>query len=205
MLKNAAVQDPEMNRRKEETDHRAGELLHVDLDKMKADAEELAAHIRGRAGGVYKVVVSGGAGSGKTSISFRLAEALGAKHLDMDKYVPGGFTEHEVEYARRLNKALYEMWEDIPTKGGWVIDHVEACSKEVVGLLNPTFAILCDPGVERIRSVAEARTQAGSDHEERLSRGLQSAIKSTKQYAALKGTHLPSGVPDYHLKLLDEG
>lgn len=205
MNKNAAVQDPEANAKKDETDRKAGELLHVDFDKMKNDAAELAAHIRGRADGTYKVVVSGGAGSGKTSISFRLAEALGVKHLDMDKYVPGGFTEDEDEYARRLNKALYEMWEDIPTKGGWVIDHVEACSKEVVGLLNPTFALLCDPGVERIRSVAEARKQAGGDAADRLARGLQSASKSSKQFAALEGTSLPSGVPGYHLKLLYEG
>lgn len=197
MIKNSVVQDPQANAKKDETDRRAGELLKVDPELIKQDAEVIYNAIKRRLDGsasldLVRLVVAGGAGAGKTSISKPLSELLGTKHLDMDKYVPGGYTSDKNEYARRVNKALYEMWEDLPskTKQGWVVEHVEAASPEVVGLLNPTFALLLDPSLEKLREVAMARGAAENDGEWRCARALQSAQRALKQFEALEGVEV---------------
>lgn len=187
MQKVAQVQDPELNKAKASVDAKAGELMHLDWDAVRESAEKLADSIDGDS---PRVLVTGGAGSGKSTLAECLEQALKVRKLNFDEYVPGGWTSDSEEYARRFNKGLYELWEHVPQKKGWVIEHVEACHPDLVGLYPPDYAILVDPGEERLRSSAEARTAvmgADSKDQGRLARALQSDKKAKAQFNALKG------------------
>ena len=202
MLKTAEPQDPNANAEKAKLDSKAAGLLGFDPDEVRKAAIVLAMTLPEGA----CVVVTGGAGSGKTTIARELAKTLGAKNFDFDEYIPGGYTADKTEYARRFSKGLYELWEDVPEKKAWVIEHVEACSPDLVGLYRPDYALLVDPGVERIAKAAVARSMAGdSKPEERVARGLQSAEKAKKQFNALPGEMVETGLKGFLLKELSEG
>lgn len=183
----AAVQDPELNQAKALVDAKAGELLHLDEDAVRESAESVADYIDGDS---PRVLVTGGAGSGKTTFAESLGRILGVKSRVFDEYIPGGWTSDSEEYARRFNKGLYELWEHIQPKKGWVIEHVEACHPDLVGLYPPDYAILVDPGEERLRKSVAARSEVmGDDGKDgsRLARALQSDKKAKSQFNALKG------------------
>ena len=212
MQKVAEVQDPELNKAKAVADSKAGELLHLDEDVLRAQAKMLSDAIFKEMGDAVlagvdpRVLVTGGAGSGKTTLAGHLAKALGVKNLNFDEYIPGGWTSDSEEYAKRFNKGLYEMWDDVPKKKGWVIEHVEACDPDLVGLYRSDFAVLVDPGEERLRAAAEARSAVmskGTDgNKDRLARALQSDKKAKAQFNAMKGKIIAK-VPGLLLKVVE--
>lgn len=186
----AAVQDPELNKAKAIADSKAGALLHLDEDVVQEQAEDLADAMDEVFEGAPRVLITGGAGSGKSTLAEKLGSVLSLKHFIFDEYIPGGWTSDKDEYARRFQKGLYELWEHVPQRKGWVIEHVEACHPDFVGLYRPDFAILVDPGEERLRAAAEARTSVmGADSKDsaRLDRALQSDKKAKSQFNALPG------------------
>lgn len=200
MQKEAKPQDVELNRVKAETDAKVGELLKMDKEGIDAKAAEIADVIKKEHGVNSRVVVTGGAGSGKTTLTAALAKALGSKGLSFDEYIPGGWIDDKEEYARRFSKGLYEMWEDVPPKKGWVIEHVESCNENLVGLYRPDFAVLVDPGDEHLGRVVEARSSLQGSIT--LSRALQSAEKAKTQFNALPGSVLLK-VPGFVLKSVE--
>jgi len=212
MQKVAEVQDPELNKAKAVADSKAGELLHLDEDVLRAQAKMLSDAIFKEMGDAVlagvdpRVLVTGGAGSGKTTLAGHLAKALGVKNLNFDEYIPGGWTSDSEEYAKRFNKGLYEMWDDVPKKKGWVIEHVEACDQDLVGLYRSDFAVLVDPGEERLRAAAEARSAVmskGTDgNKDRLARALQSDKKAKTQFNAMKGKIIAK-IPGFLLKVVE--
>lgn len=191
MQKYAKTQDDELNKVKENTDAQVAILLKLDKESLHEKVQEVSDAIWNAVGddvlaGVSpRVVVAGGAGSGKSTFAADLSTTLGVKGFSFDQYIPGGFTEKKDEYERRFNKGMYELWEDLPQKKGWVIEHVESCKPEFLGLYAADFAILLDPGEEHLRKVVEARTtlQGGVT----LARALTSAAKAVSQFEELKG------------------
>jgi hypothetical protein len=198
MIKNAAVQDPEANSKKQLTDFEAGKILGVDSDAIRSTAREIVQALNAWCGrGPHEgtpsdatYVIAGGAGSGKTSIAAVLAAEMGLKHLDLDTFIPGGYTRDRDEYARRFNKGLYEMWEEIPKKS-WVIDHVHACSPELVLLYHPKFAIFVNATVEHLFRVAEARSRASHDETGEVTgrkvRAVESKERAHAEFRRLQG------------------
>ena len=213
--KNAAIQDPEANAKKADTDRKAAELIGMDEDVVRSNAKAIANLLRIRGGSgpgsgphehtlnLLRIVVCGAAGSGKTSIAIHLAKELEVKHIDLDDYIPGGHTSDKKEYDRRFNRGLYEAWDDVPHKTGWIIEHVEACSKELVGLYSPDYAILVDPGLERIRRAAVARAAVSDgDRKDRLARALETEATARRQFSALHGTVLSQELKGFFMKEL---
>ena len=190
--KNAAVQDPEANAKKADTDRRAAELIGFDREQVRKNARDIAEVIRLRPG-LERIVIGGAAGSGKTSIAKALALELEIKHIDLDDFIPGGYTDDKYEYSRRFNRGLYEAWDSVPHKAGWIIEHVEAMNRDLVNLYSPNYALFVDPGMERVRRAAEARAAVSDDSsKDRLARALETEKTSRKQYDSFMGTVLPA-------------
>lgn len=200
MQKYAKTQDDALNKVKEMTDAQVGILLKLDKESLHEKVELVAKLIDSTFDSEPRIVVTGGAGSGKSTFAADLASTLGVKGFSFDQYIPGGFTEKKDEYERRFNKGMYELWEDIPQKKGWIIEHVEACKPEFLGLYAADFAILLDPGEEHLRKVVEARStlQGGVT----LARALSSATKAVSQFEDLKG-ELVFKTPGMFLKRLE--
>ncbi len=188
--KTAKVQDVEANKVKSYINTQAANLIGVDMDEVRKDAKAIADSLQKELGTKQlKIVITGGAGSGKTTVAGALATELGLKVFDFDEYIPGGWTEDKKEYERRFNKGLYELWEDCGSlKKGYIIEHVEACHPDLVGLYRPDVAILVHPEIERLRKAAEARSAITGKSEGRLERSLQSDKKATRQFNDLGGT-----------------
>ena len=212
MEKISKPQDPGANAIKAEMNTQASQLLHLDEDALKGKAQKIADAIWADLGDAVlagvdpRVLVTGGAGSGKTTLAGQLSQILGVKNLDFDEYIPGGWTSDSEEYARRFNKGLYELWEDVPKKKGWVIEHVESCASSLIGLYNPDYAVLVDPGEERLAAAAEARQAImgkGTD-KDRLARALQSDKKAKEQFKAMSG-EIVFKTPGFVLKKVSEG
>jgi hypothetical protein len=213
--KTSAVQDPEANAKKADTDRRAAELIGVDDDVVRKDAKNLVEQLRKYCGNgphehtlnMLRIVIAGAAGSGKTSIAVQLAKELGVKNIDLDDFIPGGHTADKLEYERRFNRGLYEAWDSVPHKAGWIIEHIGACNKDLVSLYSPSFALLVDPGPERIRLAAAARAAVSDsgNEKDRLARALETEKSSRKQFDSLHGTVLSREPKGYILKALAEG
>lgn len=191
MEKNAKEQDVELNKVKDEADRLSAPLLGFDEDALHVKVDVLVDYIQQRFDGEgrdVRVLVTGAAGSGKSTLSKALARTMGVKYLDFDKYIPGGFTSDKKEYEKRFSKGLYEMWEDVPPKRGWVIEHVEACSPTLIGLYPPDFVVLMDPGEEHLSKVFTTRSafQGGLT----LARSLQTNKTAKAQYTAVAGEEL---------------
>ena len=204
MQKEAEPQNLEANAAKIKMNTQVAQLLHLDEDTLKAKSKELADAIKRASEGSPRILVTGGAGSGKTTIARILSTLFVVKNLDLDEYIPGGWTSDSREYARRFSKGLYELWEDVPRKKGWVIEHVEACNSLLTGLYRPDFAVLVDPGEERLREASEARSavMGANDSKDRLARALQSDKIAKTQFNSLPGEVILK-IPGFLLKKID--
>lgn len=195
--------EQEANAQKKLVDGMAASLLQIDEKKISAAAEAAADVIREQ--DVWHIVVCGGAGSNKTTFSEALSKELSAPAFDLDTLIPGGFTEDKWEYERRFKKGLSKLWEELPSVQPWIVEHVEACNREVVTLVRPTIAIHLNPGIEHLKSVAEARDLVG-DHTngKRSRRAMETGIRASLQFQSLRGKTLLKR-DGLEVKLLPEG
>ena len=92
MQKEAEPQNLEANAAKIEMNTQVAQLLHLDEDTLKAKSKELADAIKRASEGSPRILVAGGAGSGKTTIARILSTLFVVKNLDLDEYIPGGWT-----------------------------------------------------------------------------------------------------------------
>jgi adenosyl cobinamide kinase/adenosyl cobinamide phosphate guanylyltransferase len=197
--------ESEANAKKSMTDRLAGELMGVDHKHVRKFAEQLGEKALENLPLVerpMRIVVTGGAGSGKSSLSINLAEAFELKHLDVDQYVKGGYTPDAKEWKKRLEEAYAAVWQDLPTRRGWVVEHVEACDKPWVSLLHPNLAILVAPEEKQLLRTAEARNTVGKEDPNRARRALETAETSKKQFLDLRGVVLADMHNRYRLKKL---
>lgn len=173
---------------KEKTDERAAEVLNFSEEKTKRKAKTVGQLLR-REGEPARIVVSGGAGSGKTSFSSSLSDVLDVPVFDFDKYIKGGWTADKDEYENRLNAAVYDLWSDLPKSDtGYIIEHVEACNPTLVRMLNPNFAVLLSPGDDVLKRTAEVRNFVGVYNRTREKRALDSMKTSRRHFDSLPGT-----------------
>jgi hypothetical protein len=149
-------------------------------------------------------VVCGGAGANKTTFSDMLSSEIGAPAFNLDEYIPGGHTPDRKKYEQRFSTGLTRLWEDIPVVRSWIVEHVEACSRDVVQLLSPSVAVHLNPGVEHLKSVAQARDLVGENtNGQRHHRALETAIKAKMQFDGLKGKVLIKN-KTFEVKALEE-
>jgi GTPase SAR1 family protein len=190
MIKTAGPPSSEAkaNAKKAETDTLAAQLLDLDSARLKKQATRVANFIRNSVSKENaRIVITGGAGSGKTTFAGALSKELKLKDFDLDEYVEGGHTADQEAYETRLHNAFLGVWQDLPDKTGWVIEHVEACHPFLVETFEPSFAILVDPGADRLKRTAEARNAVGKADPSREKRALETMKKAKKQFKALSG------------------
>jgi hypothetical protein len=186
-LASPPASEQKANAQKAETDTLAAEILNLDEKKVAKTVKRLADLIESTEAPQIRIVMTGGAGSGKTTAAGILAKQLSLKDFDLDEYVEGGHTGDKQSYNSRLLKAFTHVWQDLPSRTGWIIDHVEACHPDLVKTFFPLFAILVDPGEKRIRDAAEARNRVrGKDDPGRIKRAMESMKTAKEQFAALK-------------------
>lgn len=177
------------NAKKAITDAMAGDLLGPLKDEavLKKAAKTITAIVEHADQKRIKMVITGGAGSGKTTLANDLSKTLGIPVFDFDEYIEGGWTDDKEEYSKRFSKALFEVWQKLPAKGSWIIEHVEACSPDIIRILHPNFRILLHPGNDSLIATAKAREVVSGDKSDRVSRALQSAKTAEKQFKEAGG------------------
>lgn len=211
-LRSALMSERAANRRKSAVDRLAGELMGLDGERVGADALDIASRIRKYLGkeqndpAHLRIVVCGAAGSGKTTLAAALSKHLEIPHFNLDEYIPGGWTPDKSLYRQRRTEGIFKLWQDFPKKSGWVIEHVEAAGEEVRKVFSPRWAILIDPGPERLMRVAEAREQVsgGDTAATRAIRSLESARIASTQFWGAQGSIIFKEGP-YSVRLLREG
>ncbi len=169
------------NAKKARTDALASDLLNIDHGAFQKATETLAATIRQRSSR-KKIVITGGAGSGKSTLAIALSKALEIPSFDLDEYIVGGWTQDSTEYKRRFSEALYKVWQDLPARGDWIIEHVEACSPDSINMLRPTISIYVHPGEEQLIITAKAREHVSGDGQDRVYRAIQSNSIADRQF-----------------------
>ena len=188
-----AVVDRAANARKDRTDSLAADLLNIDPTPRLKNAKRIAQLV----GTGARMVITGGAGSGKSSIACDLAELLDVPMFDFDEYVPGGFDKDSKVYRKRLLDAMDNLWGDLPSKGGWIIEHVEACNEYIVKAFRPQYALLVDPPAAKMLRTAAARSQVNNESEKtqlaRVKRAMESAEYARMQYADVPGEKVEKG------------
>lgn len=133
-----------------------------------------------------RLVLTGAAGAGKTSLSKRLSKLFDIPVIDLDDLVEGGFTKDRNEYERRLSDAWDKLISDLPDK--YIVEHVEACNPGLVDRIKPNYAIYVDPGEDNLRQVAIVRSKVGkSSPEQRISRSVSSGKTARDQFDNLTG------------------
>jgi len=138
---------------KKATDRVVGLLLKDQFYDTKVMAQDVAESLRDVA---KKIVICGAAGSGKTELSTELGKILGFKVFNVDDLVPGGFTEDEEKYRRRLEDAWMLLIAKLPSSG-WIVEHIEACNPMLTKVIEPDYAILMTPTLDKVLEVARAR------------------------------------------------
>jgi hypothetical protein len=135
-----------------------------------------------------------------------LSEALGSLPVfDFDEFIPGGYTKNHKYYRSRLMKGLVALWEAIPSKGGWIVDHVESCSDDFVKTFRPNFALFIhQPGAKLVQTAQVRSKVSGEEHSfEREQRALESA-----EYAKMQFEELPGDIvlkaPQFKLKRISK-
>lgn len=181
------IQDDVGNARKKMVDGMTAILLQIDERAVRRMARDVGKVVRENVPHA-RIVVGGGAGSGKTVFAEALAHELETPCFDFDHYIPGGYTPDKKIYEQRLRKGFDSLWHDLPHVHSWVVEHVYACSPEFVELLSPTLAIHLDPGIEHLKSVAQARDIIGENTDgKRAVRASETAIRSKAQFRSLPG------------------
>lgn len=201
------MSETQANAAKAKTDALAADLLDLDQDDLRKDATKIASYIRTHFKPLknVRVVVAGGAGSGKTTIASALSKELELPAFDLDEFIKGGFTSDKEKYRRRFLKAIHDVWTDMPSGKGWVLDHVESCSPDLLSYLKPHYAILLKPNQERLRLTARARNMVSEDPwPGREKRALESASLAEKQFDEANGS-LGTRGKTWVLKHLNEG
>ena len=196
-------EEAKLNAAKAERDERAAEVLGLSLGKISKQAEDLAAMLKKHQRNSYKIVLTGGAGSGKTTLANELSKKLEIPIYDLDNYIRGGWTPDREEYEQRLFHAIYDLWTDLPAGDyGWIVEHVEACSPTITKFLRPNFAVLLDPGEEALMAAARARNSVGSHDERREDRAVSSSKLAKEQFNAMNAR---SGerLGNIHIKVLE--
>lgn len=202
MDKTAAPPDSEeaANAKKHETDSAAGEILGLDPNKTDRVATEIASIIKVQ-NGPKRIVIAGGAGSGKSTLSRFLSGKLRVKRFDLDEYIEGGFHKDPATYDSRLNAALYLVWKDMPDL--WILEHVEACRPFIIHGFRPSYTILVDPGAEHLKKTAAARNLAGKNDPDREKRAMDTMKTSAEQFKAVKGTNIRLRDPHFLMKRIE--
>lgn len=195
MFKEAQVPEGERkaNERKAEVDTLAANLLNIDRGEIKKASQDIIERLHRTGVEPIRLVLAGGAGSGKTTLSGDLSDGLMVPVIDLDEYIKGGWTADRVEYEKRLTQAVYDAWDDLPARRGWVVEHVESCGPDVVSLLRPNFAVLLDPGPDRVRKTAQARNEVGTFSPTREKRAIESMERAKTQFNKLPGDVLTRG------------
>jgi hypothetical protein len=179
--------NPRANARKAEIDTLAADMLNWDQSRLEKVAKKIAAFVSGEP---KTFCITGGAGSGKTSLAGELAEQLDIPNFDFDEYVPGGYTKESKEYQARLVRGMTNLWDDMPRRSGWIIEHVEACNEDMVKAFKPDFCIFLDPEVERLLRTAQARGAVAGDTDEQVRRREKRALESS-EYARMQFEKVP--------------
>jgi hypothetical protein len=170
------------NKQKADTDSKAAELLDIDQKELGKASKTISSILEHLEVPRMKIVITGAAGSGKTTLAGELSKKLSIPVFDLDEFIEGGWTSNKEEYKKRFVKALYQVWQKLPAKGSWIIDHVEACSPDILHILHPNFFILVHPPDSRIVATAKARMEVSDDKTDRVPRALQSKKTAEKQF-----------------------
>lgn len=185
------IVDQSANERKDRLDELAAELLGVDDEELVRDGGDVAFRLLGT--NPVRLVVAGGAGAGKSTTARAIAERLSLPVFDFDKYVPGGYSTDAKVYRKRLLDGLTNLFDDLPARrdSGWVVEHAEACSEELVKAFHPTHALLLRPSTTRLLDASRARSRAGEESADtqyrRERRALESSVFALMQFRKLRG------------------
>jgi hypothetical protein len=174
--------DTHANAQKADTDAKAAELLDIDQKELAKASKTIAGILEHLEVPKMKIVITGAAGSGKTTLAGELSKKLEVPVFDLDEFIEGGWTSDKEEYKKRFVKALYQVWQKLPANGSWIIDHVEACNSDILRILRPNFLILVHPPDSRIVATAKARMVVSSDKSDRIPRAMQSKKTAEKQF-----------------------
>lgn len=189
------------NAQKQRTDDLAGSLLELDDNVVKGWAAKAANTLLGHRG---RIIVTGGAGSGKTTFSKELARLLEIPHLDLDTFIKGGYTPKEKVYEQRLIDGLMSLWNSLP-RGGFVVEHVLAARPDIIQVLRPTAVILLNATDKHLIRVASGRAVAAREDSpnERIARAIQTGRQARNYYETLAWKEVKNG--RWKMKLLTEG
>ena len=184
--------DHQANARKRGYDSLAASLLDLDNKKLESTAGGIAFDLLGPE--QVRLFVTGGAGAGKTSVASVIGERLNLPVFDFDEYIPGGHHKDVRIYRKRLLDGMDNLWNDVPVKKGWIIEHVEACSSDMVESFKPTHCLLMRPPMRHLQLVAGARSEvSGIEEHELAQRALETAKRSVEQFAAVPGKIVKRG------------
>ena len=181
--------DHSANQRKRKIDALAGKLLDLDAEKLITLAGNIAFQLLGPER--VRLMVTGGAGSGKTTVSSVIAERLNLPCFDFDEYVVNGWHPDGKEYRRRLVAAMSRLYDDLPYKTGWVVEHVEACNGDMLKAFQPTHCLLLAPPAQHLLDIAGARARAGG---EKSPASLEQRALESSEYARMQFEKAPGSV-----------
>jgi len=186
--------DRKANEKKSALDDLASELLDIDKSKLERIGAGIAFDLLGPK--PVRLCITGGAGSGKTTIAGTIAERLSIPCFNFDEYIPGGYVRDAAVYQHRLVDGMSNLWDDLPPNG-WIIEHVEACNPDMVKAFNPTHCLLVHPEAPFLLEVARARGKIARDTDralyDREQRALESALYAKMQYDAVPGKVVSKG------------
>lgn len=170
------MSEEELNAKKRVMDEFAGVLAGVngDVDKWVDEVAHLVP-LKGT-----NIVVTGAAGSGKSLFAKKLAKKLEVPCFDLDEYIPAG---DKSDYTRRFYAGIYKMYNQMNYKRGWVLEHVHACSSDIMSIFRPLHAILLTPGEKTISDVAKAREALGKV--KYLARAMETLKSSAEEFNSL--------------------
>jgi hypothetical protein len=191
------------NARKKDIDALAAELLKPDKRRISEDVvSPITTYFFDHDVWPIHLCITGGAGAGKTTVANLMSEALGSVPVfDFDEFIPGGYTKNHKDYRTRLMKGLMALWEALPSKGGWIVDHVESCSEDFVKSFKPNYALfLHRPGSALVQTAKVRSKVSGEDNSfDREQRALESAEYAKIQFESLPG-NIVLKTPQFKLK-----